>query len=293
MLLLSIIPAYYIYKNNVFPTGNILFLEGLYSKSSQFFGSSLINNSLFKLVLSLIIGWVFIKAVMILSSEIKQNIKEKSIAFLLIASAIYYLSLALPNDQYDRYTLPLFYILLLIFSINYSRETKSTNHFSLIAKCLPVLLIFFVNYFLVYDFYSNNNLRWAAAKSIAGATGLKSKIFVNGAYSRYISAHKIKDYSGELYISTQGQYDCAAETIYSKYSENNKTENTIIKYSRLIENKIGKPDVVYLKIPTSMGIPRAKDYQREVFFEKRYPSVFYNWYGYDVKVQGWCDKRRL
>lgn len=288
MTILSLIPAYYVYRNNVFPTGNILYMEGLYAKSSQFFYQSIINNSITRAIFSLFIGLMFLKLVAIIIQNAKRIIMDKPLLYLAITSIILYLELALPNDQYDRYVLPLTYFLVLMFSF-LIQETDSEK-FSII---LLTVLIFFVNYFLVLDFTTNNKLRWQAAKKITQATGLKAKIYVNGAYTRYISSQKIKDYSGNLYVSTQAQYNCASETIFTKINSENLIENLSSKYSKQIEYVIGKPDKINLKIPTSLGIPRAKEYHKNIYFEQEYPSIFYNLFGYNVKVQGWCDKRLL
>lgn len=290
-LLVGAVITILIYRNNVFQSGNILYLEGLYAKSNQFFQVNLLNNAFAKLIYSLIIGFLCVKIFFKIPSWVKAVKESESLLFLSFIWVIIFLGLIIPNDHYDRYVLPVFYVSLIIYAISFS-QLKIQKLSNLLPLLFSVLIVAF-NILLVYEFTQNNQRRWEASRKIKLETGILSKIFVNGAYSRYISSQKIKDFTGNIYVDTNAQYLCAAQTLFIGSSENNKINVSLTKLSKTVTKLLGKPDKISLKSPSALGIPKAKDNYKNIYYRESYLSPLYNVVGYKVEVQGWCDKRLI
>lgn len=314
-ILLFIIPVaigvllgIWIYKLNLFPIGNILYFEGLYAKATQIRDLNILNNNLIKLVVSVLSGMSIIQVAIIMVFAIKErkttffsnlrlnygdphnsiNLKDLSrnsgVIFFIFNTFLGYLFiLLLGNDMYDRYLLPSFVSLLALLLLN--RNQYKTNY-----RITTILLFSYIiiSYCLVFDYTTTIRLRWETAKEITKATGIKTKILVDGTFAKYKSAEKMKDYTGLVYVDSAADYICVTEISHDK---TDTISSNIIRYpSKWIKHVFGEPEEIKAK---KSLVPYVEKEKKLNIIKKHYYSPIYNLIGSVNTIEGWCNKTEL
>jgi len=102
--------AYLLFKTDLFPMGNMLYIEELYAKSDFRANFSLFDNIFTKLFLAFVWGLGFSKILFYLLPRFRKiadrgNLRKPEV-FILFAAALNFGVLLFSSDMYDRYLLP-------------------------------------------------------------------------------------------------------------------------------------------------------------------------------------------
>jgi len=280
--------SYFMYKSNVFPLGNILYLEGLYAKALQLRDVSLFNNFTFKFIVSLLSGFSITKIALILFFEFKRSTQKLLLKlFLLMVFVLTLLLLVFTNDLYDRYLLPSYLAFLLLVALVANSTTRISKVIGILFGCFFML----ISVLLVFDYTVSTKLKWDAAKAITQNTGIYAQILVDNAYSSYQTTKKFKDYSGLDYINSSNNYLCVTEVIRSDVNGLVGTDLTkpvlINKLDSIVSNLVGDPKEIKKK---KSPAPVVEKEDRDYYFSKDYYSPVYKAVNLDTNVQGWCMK---
>src|SRR3989339_160920 len=276
-LLLAIPLVYLTYKLNVFFVGNILYTEGLYAKHEPVLVLNILSHQTTKVLLSLIIGVASAKFLVLLLKY-----KPDTTNFFLGLTVLGSLSILLfPNDLYDRYFLPLFIATLLYLAYNIGKTPLNTwkaGGFLLLLAGISVILN--------YDYFNTIKAKWQTASDITSKTGVKTKIYVNGTFTKHVVTKKTGDFTGLTYIDSLANFLC--------YTEIEPTEKNPTALSKLLENtdlfllkSFGLPPKIQEQ-RKKLSIPVVASENRNVVAEYTVSSPLYSLDGTEIKVVGWC-----
>jgi len=168
----ALILTHNIFNRNVFEVGNIFYLEGLYAKTAINIRISILNNTAFKLFLSLLISISVINIVLVLiknlydylkkiqSSNITKIEGQKGLTLLLLLG--FYLIVMVTDRVYDRYLLN-FFVFLLIFCAIYMDRANFKIRFPTYAFSILLIIISFL---LTFDYYRQTDLKWKLSEKV-------------------------------------------------------------------------------------------------------------------------------
>lgn len=275
---LPVLIGYWAYISNIFPSGNVLYLEGLYAKTTRLVEISLLNNNVVKLVLAVMIGTAVAKIVYVLMKAKYKNSLENQ--FLVLSFLGSLAALLFANDFYDRYLLPAVIVLLVFLARNVEKELSNKY-----VLTFFVTLYVFISTTLVLDYTHTIKLKWLTAEAITKQTGIKSKIYVDGTYTKYQSAKKTKDFTGLTYINTTENYLCYVDNV--KVQNISEIENILNKTNVFLDKILGETQGVKgLKEKTKNINTEEKD--KKIFYSQEFYSPVYNLIGKESVIKGWC-----
>jgi len=268
--------ALLIFKHDVFPLGNVFYLESLYSKVSFRNDLSLFNNVIFKSLVSLYVGILIVALFWILFDVIKKRPRN---VFLFLVSLGYLVSAFLGTDTYDRYLLPFVVsFVVLIVSLNLEEEPM---HFRTILFCLVFMA--FVTLFLNYEFMTVRRLKWDQVKNIQERFAIGEEIFLDGVYTKYVYASDTNNYSGFGSAVPGGlQRMCYIQD----YAIEGK--NLFVGVEDFLGKYIENPGIYDGRKVTDVG--KIKKHIDELIYNKEYFSPLYSIIGKKAFVGAWCDK---
>lgn len=283
IFLLSCVFFISVYNSNIFPIGNVFYLEGLYSKNDFIHDIHLFDNIPFKLFISFITTFSVISFIFfILDSFSLKKLSDINLLFLIL-SLVMFFSVIFANGIFDRYFINLFFVLTLW--ISYS--LRDYYGYQVKYYLLPILLIFIISLFLNIEFFNSNKIKWAYAQEIQKERELSTEVFVNGAFTRLHTNLKYKDPKDVKRPVTVGiKWECFAQNYTI---ENENILNKLLKRfenSRTINKYIINP-----KIPDSNDTPRIREITKnldKLIKQERYFSPVYNIIGKDAYVGIYC-----
>jgi hypothetical protein len=266
ILLLSVILASAVVLFlGIFPLGNIFYLDGLYTSSVTQQYITVINNIPIKLLCSIMIGYSIISLTLFLLNLRKKLTPEISFTGLVFLGS--FAILFLGNDMYDRYLLPAFISLAILCAIGADKiGADKHDRRALTTGVAGVIFLLFTSFFLVYDYAMVTKLRWQAARTVSQSANVKTKIYLDTAYTKYIVSRKIKDYTGLTYIDATLDYICYTQV----FRDNALPENFELLKKRRVQ----------LHTPDSRS---------SIIYEKEFYSPLYSLVGAKSKVLGWCN----
>lgn len=270
---------------DIFPVGNILYIEGLYSKSDFRSNFSLFDNIFFKAGLSLIIAYSISRLVIFVISKYKTiagSISKyfDSVDILLILNVVLNFGvLLLSSDYYDRYLLPAF-VCFFILIVKRLQHRFNVNFLTI----LGVAIFIFVTVALQWDYSQKTSLMWKQARALTDKTGLVKQIDVSDTYTKYSTMIKMNDYSGK---DLPGEFD--KKCFVQRYSGEMASPfwNTVEQFEEKLDNKLHIRRKPYKSLKKT-SLSRASKNTDKFIFNEEYSSVMYNLIGKKVYVASWC-----
>lgn len=283
-MLMAIPVAYLLFTTDLFPMGNVVYIEELYAKSDFRSNFSLFDNIFFKTFLSVVWGFGLSKILFYVIPKIKNIAKRiglhKQEIFLLLSAALNYAVLLFSSDMYDRYLLPVFLFLMLFLfgrlGAGYSLDKVSVY--------LSIALFAFISIALQWDFSAKNSLMWEQLGELRHKTGLSTQIDLNDTYINHITVRESGDFTG--LEPRRGSFDslCFIQdyTLDSTYPFSKKVESLgRVLSSKTLENP--KPAGVRKKTR-----PRVKNNLDSLIINEEYPSILYGSVGKKAFVGSFC-----
>lgn len=301
ILLVSIFLSFFIYKNNVFSIGNLFYLEGLHARLVPTIRENLFNNVPFKMFISYLVSLSFITLVYYLvrelikfyrSLDVKKvvrlipNLENSSYLLLFISLIGFYLIVMITDRVFDRYLLNFFVILVILVSIYADKYKFNPGKLSF----LMILLISIITFFLVFDYYRLNKLKWNLADRLSTEIGVdRYKIFIDNVYARTVYMEQTENYKGLLTPNPEDYHPYCFVQEYTSQNKNilNDFISTITKkglfgkqiYNPQVENAGKLKELLNRFDPTDT-----------LFFDEKYPSPMYNLIGRDTFVRAFCTQ---
>jgi len=270
--------ALFLYRTDVFPVGNVLYLEDLYSKSDFRSNFSIFDNILFKITFISLISLSFVKVLLYIKAHFKSIKLDEIDRFLILTTLLNYGILFVSSDFYDRYLLPSFTGFFILF-LKKTVDIKLNN-----AVILTSVLLIFISVTLQWEHISQSKLKWNQASMLSGKTGLYRQIDLNDTYTNYIITKIENDYTGlitrrsfEKRCFVQQYTTDSTKTIFVGIK---KFDDYIL--SNFITNK--KP----LGVKKNTEIPRIKNNLDKLTYNQEYFSLLYNLVGKRAYVGSWC-----
>jgi 4-amino-4-deoxy-L-arabinose transferase-like glycosyltransferase len=287
-LVLSLITAYNVFLYDLFPLGNILYIEKLYAKSGFRSNLSIFDNVLFKSVVSLRIGvsaafvlvlllakWCKIKDYV---QKLFIKVKTKEL-FLVLTTLGMFIILLFPKDTYDRYFLPFIVSLTLLLIIK--TRTFKIYKFSYFL----IFTLFLLSAILNYQYMTIQRIKYRQAGQLTELTGLVKQIEVDDTYLKYMYSLEINDSTGLKGSKPEHlDYVCYVRD----YTLN--TDRSVFKLVDSAEEFLKKftdnPKIYQRKnIPTN----RIKNNLDKLVINDEYFSPIYSIIGKRAFVGSWCE----
>lgn len=261
--LLSLVAFYY----NNFPIGDMFSLGGYFIKDINQAPTSLFNNIVFKIFISLVQGFGTVYLFYIFKDVYKKIKKLSNIQTLLLVSAlVYFISNFYIADVYDRYIVVPSVLLILFFATEYF-EYK----LNFLNKLLSVSMVFLSALYL-YDFVQTRQISHKIAFENPEKVSKLSKILLTEEFGKYTKSVEIKDYTGLIYPRPEDQFQCEI----TKFYFNSANEN---------QNIFGYPIRSIIRIPDH----NVKDTHKLVSSVKTVePSNFI--FGFYEEINMYCKK---
>ena len=286
-VVITVPAAYLLFKTDLFPMGNVLYIEELYAKSDFRSNFSLFDNIFLKSGLALVWGFGFAKLLLYVLSKIKGVVRlgnfSKPEIFLLSSAALNFGVLFLSSDMYDRYLLPsLLFLLLFLFG-------RLGTNYSLNRMCvfLSIALMAFISIVLQWDFSAKNSLMWKQLEDVRQKTGMSTQIDLNDTYINHVVVRESGDFTGleprrgsSDPLCFIQDYTLDTSSVLSKKLE---SLGRVIS-SKVVENP--KPAGVRKKT-----LPRIKNNLDILLFNEEYPSILYGSVGKKAYVGSFCIDR--
>lgn len=280
-LVLAAIFTVFLYHFDIFPLGNVLYIEDLYTKSDFRSNFSLFDNIFFKLGLSVLVSLAMARLAMFFVQVIrsKKLSWESGDMFLLLLGLMNCGVLLISSDLYDRYLLPGVAVFWLLLMKKFSDQIEVNK-----KVILTTALMIFVSVALQWEFSTKNRVKWQQVRELSRATGYVTQIELNDTYIDHIVTQQKNDFTG--LIERKGSYDkvCFVQEytldgdgVWLQKAQD--LEDLIDK--RLIEKK--KPYQVSKK-----NISRAKNNLGRLMYNERYFSFLYDLVGKQAYVGSWC-----
>jgi hypothetical protein len=277
--------AAYIYKLDLFPIGNIFYIEALYAKTNFRNNFSLFDNILVKVLLSYFIAFFSIFMLYLLARislpAVRKTLQGTDFHFVFFVFLMLGMTavLLLGNDLYDRYFLPQF-VILPLFALIELKGTKITRRFFILAS-----LLFFVTVALQHDYAARTRLQWQHAYALQKDTGHITAIHVSSSYSHYVNAKRQNDLSINFLQRKHGMKPICFTQGYTLNSES--------LWQRSLE---GVDDLLYRFVDNPRindstkdnSISRAKNNRDHFLYNDKYFSFSYALVGKQAYVGSWC-----
>jgi len=183
----------FLYNFDIFPVGNVLYLEGLHAKSDFRPTFSLLNNIFFKLWFSITVAFALAKGAFFLTDLIKKaKLKwERQDFFLLSLGLMNCFVLLVSSDFYDRYLLPSFVCFFLLFLKKFSKNIVVSKR-----VIFTTAVLIFISVILQWEFSAKNRLKWQQVRALSEETGYVRQIELNDTYIDYIVTQQQNDFTG-------------------------------------------------------------------------------------------------
>lgn len=282
-----------IFKGNVFKVGNVFYLEGLYAKNFINIRMSLLNNSIFKLILSFLISLslctVFILIIQATYKIIKKEQDYKTIFnntnFLVIPFVIAFYFIALFTDRvFDRYFLNYFVFITLYALLKYS----VVNHKNICTTFFLAFMMSSITLFISTDYYRQMNVKWKMANDLYNFNYAdRSRILIDTVYLKTSLTEEWKNYRGYKSMSSQGfdpvcfvqDYSVGDGNIFCSLLDRVQRQEIFNKY--LPNPKI--KDISILK-----NEKNHFDSADDLIFDQEYLTPMYNLLGKRMFVRAFC-----
>ena len=285
LTILATLPiSFFIYKYDIFPIGNVFYVEGLLSKTGFRTNFSLYDNVLFKVVLSFFISFALAKLISIVYAYSTNGIgflkRLTSVyLFLVLCFLGFLITSLLGNDFYDRYLITAFYFFIILLCIFVSSLHK------LNAKKLYVItaLFIFFSFSLQYEFFNVTREKWAQAFKLQEITGLKTGIKVNNEYLRFNYTNKESFRNNKNSKPVGVEYKCFVQDY---------TVETNSRFLMFLQ-KVDNLTMTYIKNPKIYdfkreNLPNIKKNISKLIINKEVKSPIYNLVGKKEFVGSWC-----
>ena len=276
--------ALYLFRTDLFPMGNMLYIEELYAKSDFRSNFSLFDNIFAKLFFAIIWGLGFTKVLFYIIIKFKNRLQLNSLRrqelFLLISFALNLIILSVSSDMYDRYLMPSF-LFLLLFAFGRLGAGYSLNK---ICVYLAITLLAVISIVLQWDFSARNTLMWKQLEELRQKTGMSTQIDFNDTYINHIAVRESGDFTG--LESRRGSFDplCFIQdyTLDSSSEFSKKVESL----GRVISSKtLENPKPIGVRKKT---LPRIKNNLDNLLFNEEYSTLLYGLVGKKTYVGSFC-----
>src|SRR3989344_5269618 len=283
-ILVAILISFFVYKYDIFPIGNVFYVEDLLSKTGFRTNFSLYDNVLFKVVLSFFISFAFIKLISLVYAHSMKDIgffkRLTSVyLFLVLCFLGFLITSLLGNDFYDRYLITAFYFFIILLCIFVSSLHK------LNVKKLYVItaLFIFFSFSLQYEFFNVTREKWAQAFKLQEITGLKTGIKVNNEYLRLNHTDKESFTNNDNDKPVGIEYKCFIQDYAME------TNSRLSMFMQSIDNftmaYIRNPKIYDYK---KENLPNIKKSISKLIINKEIKSPIYNLVGKKEFVGSWC-----
>ena len=283
-ILITILISFLIYKYDIFPIGNVFYVEDLLSKTGFRTNFSLYDNVLFKVVLSFFISFALIKLISLVYAY-----STKCIGFLKRLTSVYLflvlcflgflIASLLGNDFYDRYLITAFYFFIILLCI----FVNSLHKLNVKKLYVITALFIFFSFSLQYEFFNVTRERWAQAIKLQEITGLKTGIKVNNEYLRLNHTDKESFTNNDNGRPVGIEYKCFVQDYTME------TNSRLSMFMQRIDNftmaYIRNPKIYDYK---KENLPNIKKSISKLIINKEIKSPIYNLVGKKEFVGSWC-----
>jgi hypothetical protein len=264
--------SFLLFYFDIFTLKNVFHLECYLCETDFRPTISILNNIPFKILLSIFLSFVIIKASLLIYSFIK-NQEFKKITDTKIYVLNYFIMLSLgaiiiSQSFYDRYFFCISILTVIVYSVYFQNKIE-INKKSILAILLNLGIITLLN----LDFHNSMKVRWDLGREISDKTGLKSEIYVTGTFSKFL--YSIDKTPEELLtpikMSNQSCYVLRYMT---------STDNILNNFleSKIFNNKFIK-NPTYPSASSPNNLPSVSDRASNTIKVTEYNSPIFNWLG--------------
>lgn len=260
---------------DIFPIGNVLYIERLFAKTDYVSVITLFDNKIFKIIISTMLG---INLAMLGYKTLKETRITKS--FLLSSEKLTYLALCLlmfgvafiAQGSFERYFINFFVLVTIFYFINYVQQDSTWQSF-----VIPFAILWTMSTFLIWDFFAAEGLKWKIASTIQPQIRNNENIHLSGTYLRY--SHSIKQSNPYLLQVNRREknFRCQVQRLYRGGDSKLFELVSKVEKSKKIRKFLKNPDIYRGKI--SVGFRDINYHENRIILQEEYftpLNMFFN-----------------
>lgn len=288
LLLFSLFPMLILYKFDVFPIGNVFYIENLLTKPDFQLNLSIYDNVPYKFLVAYVtsislVYLVYFSITTVAKMNSRLNLTHR---FLLICFVTLFFSVLISSDFYDRYLLPCFVTLVLFFVVLFERNLSFvTRSYSKLVVMTVVFIFVFSTFSLTHEYMVRTRIKWLLAYELQSSTNYITQIYVDSTYGKYMNSIIRKDYAGLDSGDPISDYFCFIDDYTLEGS--NATYKMLSNLDSTLENWFTKPRVFESR--KIQGLPKVKNNLDDLMINVEYRSLLYNPVGKSSFVGAWCE----
>lgn len=275
LILVGFLIATILYRFDIFPIGNVIYIERLFSKTDYISVMTLFDNKVFKVALSVLLGvnFSFLLYKTIKASKVYEGLIYKPFTLVYTSLCILMFIVAfVAQGSFERYFANFFVLTTIFYFINNTRDDLSWKAF------LPAFsILWIISTFLVWDFFSSEGLKWKLAEKIQPQISDTENIHLSPTYLRFSHSTKQKDPYKLQVNRREKNFRCQIQRLYrGGDSDFYKTLSSIEK-SKQIRKYLKNPDIY--KGKTSVGFRDINYYEYRIVLQEEYftpLNMFFN-----------------
>lgn len=288
LLGVCLVPAVVLYHFDVFPLGNVLYVENFLTRTNFQLNLSIFDNVPYKMLLAYLVslGIVYVIYYLYVALARKKSLLNLNQSYLLLCSLIFFASILVSSDLYDRYLLPALvpFILFMGSLIEKSLNVVKTKYSKLSVVIVGTLFIF-SSFVLTHEYIVQTRIRWLLAEELRQSTGYTTQIYVDSVYGKYMNSLVRQDFAGldsgdpiSDYVCFVDNYTLEGDGVWARVTSSS---------DEFLEDIISKPRVYNSR--KQQGLPKIKNNLEELMINVEYRSVLYNLVGKKSFVGAWCE----
>lgn len=273
----------YLYQENVFNIGNVLYIEGIYARGYPILRDNLFNNLFIKHLLAFSFSFIFFLVGFFVIKNISIFKKDRNSLIILFTSLVYFLSIFIAGIVYDRYFIyfEIFFVIFFIYLLNFL-SIKPEKNVLFLTSIYAIISVFYS-----MDFHQDLKIKWKFAYELSQERNIKlDEVFVQETFLKYAYIEKLKDYAGLYKIKPDyPEYKCfvSNDVVVKKtiFGEIIFLISRILNKLNLIENR-GIFEYGY----NAGQLKQCRDCK--ILKEESYFSPVYEIVGVSKFVKGYC-----
>lgn len=266
LTLVGSVIAYLLFRYNIFPIGNVLYIERLFAKTDYISVMTLFDNKVFKVAFSVLLGLNFsyltYKTVRTSHFNLAALFTPKKLSYASLCLLMFLVAFV-AQGSFERYFVNFFVLSTVFYYINYAKEIPSWRSF------LPTFaVLWLISTFLVWDFFSAEGLKWKIANVIQPQIRATENLHLSGTYLRYSHSIKQPDPYKLQVNRREKNFRCQIQRLYRGGDTLVYNYLTKIEKNKTIRNYLQNPDIY--KGKTSVGFRDINYYENRIILQEEY-----------------------
>ena len=275
LTLVGLIVALVLFRFDIFPIGNVVYIERLFSKTDYVSVMTLFDNKIFKVAFSALLGinFSFLVYKTIRSTKLYKGLAYNPFTLVYTSLCVLMFIVAfVAQGSFERYFANFFVLSTIFYFVYYTKDNLTWKAF------LPAFsILWIISTFLVWDFFAAEGLKWKLAEKIQPQLRNLENIHLSGTYLRFSHSIKQNDPYKLQVNRREKNFRCQVQRLYRGGDSTFYKALSRVEKSKKIRHYLKNPDIYRGK--TSVGFRDINYYENRIVLQEEYftpLNMFFN-----------------